>query len=53
MHLDYKTGIPLRIQMLRLKPKRSRKENKQIREWLKSYRKTSDPRPETIEAYTV
>jgi|11_taG_2_1085331.scaffolds.fasta_scaffold02933_3 hypothetical protein len=53
MYTNHKTGIPRKIQMLRLKPKRTRKEKKFMRDWLKSYRKTNDPRPETIESYTV
>ena len=53
MHIDTRSGIPLRIQRLRLQPKRSRKENKEIRDWVKTYSKTNEPRPETVEAYTV
>lgn len=46
-------GPPARIQALRLKGKLTREERQEIREWLKHYRKTSNARPETIEAYSV
>lgn len=46
-------GPPIHIQRLRLKPKRTRQENKEIRQWVNGFKKRTNPRPETIEAYTV